>query len=320
MTSIFSGTLSIVTLRRVSMGPSEIDFAPSSIARGRDIHVLTGTQGEMVKIDQTGVFQGPVVTPFPTPILDGTIIGDEWVGVWLDREFRQARMSALSIEMVWRDGSSREELRASINSLGAKEIHPSNSLWHRVLDSEPMKVGKSGDNFVFATVSGVYMIDTSANEIWRGLLPRWPSISNLSAFDEIVGIIEFAGGLAIWSKAGGVSVLDPSNGLEIYSRVIDFGDSVSNVAFSDEGSWLVMLHEDSIAVMDKIEGEYSIFTTGGPVMDAEFSGGCWKWTGWRHDGSLTDSGVRIAERSNIGVVILDGRVLANDGTWSVFQD
>jgi hypothetical protein len=273
----------------------------------------------MAKINRNGELQGPVVTPFPTSIIDGVILDQIWIGIWLDREFRQARMAALPIEMEWKDGSSREDLRSSINSLGREEVLPSNSLWHRVLDSQPMKIGKYEDKVVFTTVSGIYMIDSDANEIWRGLLPRWPSISIFSAYDEIVGIVEFPGGISIWSKAGGVSVLDPSNGLEIYTRVIDFGDSVSDVTFSDEGGWFVMLHEGSIAVMDKIEGDHSLFRTSGPVLDAEFSDGSWKWTGWRHDGSLIDSETRVSGRENVGVAITDGNILTNDGSWSRLQ-
>jgi len=302
------------------MKGSEVDFAPVRISRGSDVHVLSGTQGELVKINRKGEPLQTVSTPFPTPIIDGLIIDQIWIGIWLDREFRQARMAALPIDIVWDNGSSREELRTAINSQKGSDLVPSKSLWHRVMDSEPMKMGKSGDNVVFATVSGIYMIDAHATEVWRGLLPRWPSISSISAYDQIVGVVEFSGGISIWSKAGGVSVLDPSNGLEIFSRVIDFGDSVSGVIFSDDGGWFVMLHEGSIAIMDKIEGEHRIYRTGSPVLDAEFENGDWRWTGWRQDGFLSSSGVEISERENVGIAIIDGMVLANDGSWSGFQD
>ena len=301
------------------MRGSEVDFSPVRISRGSEIHVLSGTQGELVKINRKGEALEPVSTPFPTPIIDGLIIDQIWIGIWLDREFRQARMAALPIDIAWGNGSSREELRTAINSQKGSDLVPFNSLWHRVMDSEPMKMGKSGDNVVFATVSGIYMIDVKATEVWRGLLPRWPPISSISAYDQIVGIVEFSGGISIWSKAGGVSVLDPSNGLEIFSRVIDFGDSVSGVIFSDDGGWFVMLHEGSIAIMDKIEGEQRIYRTGSPVLDAEFDNGDWTWTGWRQDGILSSKGVDISERENVGIAIMDGVVLTNDGSWSGFQ-
>ena len=319
VSSIFSGTLSIGVLLRGTVGSGGIDFAPVRISRGGGIHVLYGTQGELAKINRRGEQLGSVVTPFPTPIVDGLIINQVWIGIWLDREFRQARMAALPMEKEWEGGSSREDLRAALNSVGGSSVLPSNSLWHRVMDSEPMKMGRSGDNIVFATVSGIYMIDCEANEIWRGMLPRWPSISNISAYDEIVGVVEFSGGISVWSKAGGVSVLDPSTGLEIFSKVIDFGDRVSNVIFSDDGGWFVMLHEGAIALMDKIEDEHRIYRTSGPVLDAEFYEGDWRWTGWRQDGCLTESGVEISERENVGIAVIEGMVLANDGSWSGFR-
>ena len=55
------------------METGEIGFSPSGVARGDDVHVLTGTQGEVVKIDREGMLLGPVVSPFPSPIVDSTI-------------------------------------------------------------------------------------------------------------------------------------------------------------------------------------------------------------------------------------------------------
>ena len=77
-----------------------------------------------------------------------------------------------------------------------------------------------------------------------------------------------------------------------------------------------MLHEGTIAVMDKIEGDFSLYKTGSPVLDAQFIDGSWSWTGWRHDGSLTGQVVDIFERDSVGVSIVNGRVLTNDGSWS----
>ena len=48
--------------RPIEMG--EIGFAPSGVARGDDFHVLTGTQGEVVKIDKTGKQLGPVAVSY----------------------------------------------------------------------------------------------------------------------------------------------------------------------------------------------------------------------------------------------------------------
>lgn len=294
----------------------EIGFTPAGVAKGDDLHVLIGTQGEVVKIDKEGLLLGPVVSPFPSPIVDSTIVGNRWFGIWMDREFRQARMAALPLNEDWANGPNKEQLRTIIHSTDSDVLKPAMSIWHRALDSEPMKIGVSGQNIVFATVTGVYMIDSDANEIWRGMLPRWPDISSVFAFDQIVGILEVPQGLSIWSKAGGVSVLDPSNGLEIFSRTIQFGDRVSGVSYSKEGGWFVMLHEGAIALMDKIEGDFSLYKTGAPVLDAQFIDGSWRWTGWRHDGKLANHVVEIFKRRSVGVSMLNGSVLTNDGLWS----
>ena len=162
------------------METGEIGFSPSGVARGDEIHVLTGTQGEVVKIDREGMLIGPVVSPFPSPIVDSTIVGDRWCGMWMDRELRQARMAAIPLNEDWVDGPNREQLRFSTNNkwwfLEACNVDLAQDL-----DSEPMKIGVSGENIVFTTVTGVYMIDSDANEIWRGMLPRWPDISSLFA-------------------------------------------------------------------------------------------------------------------------------------------
>ena len=297
------------------MGHSPVDFTPSRIDKGEGRHVISGTQGELLILDADGSPIDRGKTPFPAPSIDGLVLEDRWIGIWLDREFRQARMAALPMEKMLEDGVSREELRLSIGS-GEREVVPSNSIWHRTLDSEPMKMGECGANIVFATLSGIYMIDQDAKEVWRSKLPRWAAISDLGQFDYIVSINEFPGGLVVWSHAGGVSVLDPTSGTEIYNRVLELGDKICKVAFSEESGWLVMLHGGTIAVMGSIEGEYAVHGTGGPVMDAAFVDGRWSWTGWRHDGKLSDGVVQIHPRDNIGVALLVGKVLANDGTWS----
>ncbi len=292
-----------------------VGFAPSRIDRGEVSHVIAGTQGELVILDTQGVQRGRARTPFPAPTIDGLVLKDRWIGIWLDREFRQARMAALPINEMWGDGVTRRELRLSIGT-SEEDIVPSNSIWHRVLDSEPMKMGAFEENIVFATLSGIYMIDSEANEIWRSPIPRWPRISKLSQYDNVSSINEFPGGLAIWSQAGGVSVLDPSNGVEIYNRVLEFEDKVCNAIYSKEAGWLIIFHGGTVAVMDKIEGACSIHKTRGPVMDSEFVDGRWTWTGWRHDGDLSEGKVRSRNRRNIGVALLGGMVLSNDGSWS----
>ena len=295
-----------------------VDFAPTRIDYGENIHIIAGTQGELCKIDSLGVEIGKTSVPLPAPCIDGIILDDVWVGIWLDREFRHARMSALPLLSDWTNGPSREELRKSITFSEHDLVGPESSIWHRELDSEPLKIGAISDGLVFATTSGVYKISKDAKEIWRGMLPRWPEISDIGRFDRIVGIIEFSGGLAIWTEAGGVAVLDPSNGLEIFSRVIKMGEKISKICYSEVGGWLILLHGNYIATMESIEDSPRIKKILGPPICAEFDENSWFWTGWRNDGRISDGEISCTERKSIGVGILNRKVLTNNGTWSDF--
>ena len=67
--------------------------------------------------------------------------------------------------------------------------------------------------------------------------------------------------------------------------------------------------------MDKIEGDFRIYKTGAPVFDAHFIDGSWRWTGWRHDGNLTNEEVDIFKRRSVGVSLVNESVLTNDGSW-----
>ena len=50
-----------------------------------------------------------------------------------------------------------------------------------------------------------------------------------------------------------------------------------------------------------------------------FVGESWNWTGWRHDGNLSEGTVFCKERDSIGVGLIGRMVLSNDGKWSDFR-
>lgn len=299
------------------MDHSGIGFPLRRIDRGKGVHVAVGTQGELARLNDAGEVTTPISRPFPAPIIDGITLEDRWVGIWLEREFREARMAALPLDGEWLDGPGRDDLRLS--SIISEEVHPPDTIWHRILDTEPMKLGRLSGNIVFSTLGGVYMIDPDANEKWRAQLPLWTEISEMGVQDMIVSILEIPGGVSVWSQAGGVAVLDHVDGSLIYSRVLNLGDKVVNTVFSKDGGWLVMLHGGSIALLDQIEGTPKILRNIGPVMDSQFIEGEWRWTGWRHDGRLTKDGIKSVRRDSIGVAMLNGTVFTNDGMWSDYS-
>ena len=300
------------------MDQKGLGFPPCRIDRGEQVHVAIGTQGEMVKLGATGQQMEPVRRPFPAPIMEGVTLTDRWVGFWVEREFREARMAALPLEGDWIDGPGRDDLRLS--SLAGDGIQPAGAIWHRILDAEPMAIGRVGDDIVFSTLGGgVYMIDSEAREIWRAQRPVWPEISPLGVQDLLISIVECPEGIAIWSQAGGVAVLDPGDGSLLSLRVLELDDKITNAVYAKDGGWLLMLHGGAIALLGGVGDNPEVLQTCGPVLDAQYDGAEWKWTGWRHDGRLSGGRVLTVSRDEVGVAILDGRVMTNDGEWSGYS-
>ncbi len=295
-----------------------LGFPPCRIDRGGQVHVAVGTQGEMVKLGPTGRPMGLVRRPFPAPIMEGVTLADRWVGFWVEREFHEARMAALPLEGDWIDGPCRVDLRLS--SLAGSGIQPAGAIWHRILDAEPMAIGRAGDNIVFSTLGGgIYMVDSEAREIWRAQRPVWPEISLLGVQDRLISIVECPDGIAVWSQAGGVAVLDPCDASLLRLKVLELDDKISNAIYAKGGGWLLMLHGGTIVLLGGVDDNPEVLQTRGPVFDAQYDGGEWKWTGWRHDGRLSGGRVFTVPRDEVGVAILDGRVMTNDGEWSDYS-
>jgi len=314
--SIFSGIISIPERRTQVVSREYIGFPPLRIDKGGNANILAGTQGELLRIDENGEPIGVASKPFPAPCVDGVCLDDRWVGVWLDREFGECRMAALPFDGEWINGPNREELRLVTSS--GRDLRPAGSIWSRTLDSEPMKMGQSGGDLVFTTASGMYMVDKEAREIWREELPLWPEISRMGIIDRIICVQGIPGGVAILSQAGGVVVIDPSNGSTIFSKVLDIGDKIAGVSYSEGSGWMMMMHGGSLLSVQRIEEEEVVVKTPGPVLDAAIVDGEWRWTGWRHDGILSNGSPKYFSRDGIGVGIIGEMVLTNDGSWSEF--
>lgn len=296
-----------------------IGFNTTRVDKGSGIHIIIGTMGELAKVDDDGELIEDPAKPFPASVYDGALIQDRWVGIWIDRELRDARMAALPLGQKWSDGPDREALRMAISS--GRNLEPEGAIWHRRLETEPIKLGTFENNIVFTTIDGVYMIDSDSNEVWRGMLPFWPGIAEIGIDDKIVAICGFPGGISLWSRAGGVAVLDPVDGGILYTREIPMKDSVSDVFFSDTGGWVICLHENKVLLMDAIEGEALVVQTRGPILDSVYSDDGWRLTGWRNDVLIGAGGNEPREsfRDSIGIGIIGELILTNDGEWREFS-
>ena len=143
------------------MSRPDIGFPPIKIDSGENIHIITGVSGELLKVDSEINIIGNISKPFPSSITSSTIVGEIWIGAWVERELREARMAALDINDDWLDGGLKSELRS-----GNVILHPNSNIWSQLLDAEPMGISKIGETLCFSAKNkGIYRIDIDSNDI-----------------------------------------------------------------------------------------------------------------------------------------------------------
>ena len=298
-----------------------LDFTPQMVNRNDNTIIIIGTSGELARLNFDYEYISPYSKPFPTTIMSGVLFENIWIGIWIDRELQDARMAGIPLEINWENGIGRDILRTS--AIGDLDIKPKNSAWQKILTAEPMGLSKVGENIVFATKNkGIYMINQEGEEIWRDHYPVWRDMDISAEMNPIVSIIEVGSNIVIWSAAGGVMELNQERVIEV-SKIFTLKDKISDVKFSKEGGWFVIMHGRSIAILKDINDNPFIIETPGPVLDAIFEPkkGVWRWTGWRHDGELKvkDNDVLFKKRENIGIHISNSKILTNDGLWEDYS-
>jgi hypothetical protein len=298
-----------------------LDFTPQMVNRNDNTIIVIGTSGELARLNFDYEYISPYSKPFPTTIMSGVLFENIWIGIWIDRELQDARMAGIPLEIDWENGIGRDILRTS--SIGDLDIKPKNSAWQKILTAEPMGLSKVGENIIFATKNkGIYMINQEGEEIWRDHYPVWRDMDISAEMNSIVSIIGVDSNIVIWSAAGGVMELNQERVIEI-SKIINLKDKISNVKFSKEGGWFVIMHGKSVAILKDINDDPFIIETPGPVLDAFFESekGVWRWTGWRHDGEMKikDNDFIFKKRENIGIHISNSKILTNDGFWEDYS-
>ena len=299
------------------MQETRFNFQPMRVDQGEGAKVLVGCSGELLRINVDGESLHKPVTPFPASISGGVVMREVWVGTWLDQELRQARMAALPLDGEWKDGGGRQQLREMPDT---DVLMPAASVWARRLDAEPMALTRVSRGAVFATLNrGVYMINDRAEELWRSPYPEWSGLSKFQNSDTLVSCTEHNGSVGLWSRSGSVTLLDGGDGSFVSSHVVALTSPLAGVEYSEEGGWFVMLESGSVGILEDILLSPRMLKTPGPVFDANYSDGGWRWTGWRHDGSDLDEGCTIESRRDVGVALVGDNVVTNDGRWDVFR-
>ena len=300
------------------MQGARYDFQPMRVDRGgNDANVLVGCSGELLRIDGDGNPLHEPITPFPANVSGGTVVGESWIGTWVDQELREARMAALPLNGEWEDGGGRQQLREASNG---EVLMPASSIWARRLDAEPMALTSVTKGAVFATLNrGVYMIDDGAKELWRSAYPEWPGLSKFQHSDTLVSCTEHGDGIALWSRSGSVTFLDGGDGSFVSNHVVALNSPLARVAYNEEGGWFLMLENGNVGMLEDLHTMLQMIKTPGPVFDAKFSDDRWSWTGWRHDGTYFEGKLKIVQRRDVGIALVGGNVVTNDGRWGAFR-
>jgi hypothetical protein len=294
-----------------------VGFNPIRIDEGAEYSLIVGSDGQVVKINQKGVEEGPSMCPFPGASSCGIVSSDRWVGSWVDRNMRKAFMGSFPLDEIWHSIGTESE---GLDNVDVNQSVSKSASWVRELQSEPVAMCAVEENIVFAGLgSGIYMIDKNASEIWRSPYPRWRELEDLVGVDSIVSLIRRGGEIYAFSSSGGYSIISITNGHEINNGILsNLPERIHGVRFNQDSGWMIMLRGKNFAVLEDLLSEPMIFKVPGPVLDAHPHEGGWIWTGWRHDGHLSSGSIDTFARSEIGISLLRDRVLTNSGSWSVF--
>lgn len=297
---------------------SDIGFNPVRIDRGERHSLIVGSDGQMLEMDnhKEQVSEGAMY-PFPGVSSCGVVSSDSWIGSWVDRGMRKAYMGSFPLGEKWESANSDSDVS------GNRDVDQSvskSASWTRELQSEPLAMCTVDENIVFACLgSGIYMIDGNASEIWRSPYPRWRELEDLVGIDSIVSLLRKGDEIYAFSSSGGYSVVSMITGHEINNGILsNLPERVRDVRFDQDSGWIIMLYGKNMAIMSDLNSKPVIFRVPGPVMDVSPYDGGWKWTGWRHDGYLSNGKLNTFGRNEVGISLMGDLVLTNSGSWSSF--
>lgn len=289
-----------------------VSFTPARVDVGVSEYTVVGTQGELARLDPDGKSIQSEVQPFPAAIPCSTQIDGGWLGIWVEPDHRLARMALLNNDIDWQDGKSRSDMRLS----QSKNLHPAGAEWSRSMEAEPSAICSTDSGFCFALRSrGIYHLDPQCNEIWRAKLPSVLD-GRRRGLESAIALHPSMNCLMVWYDNGLLVELSMKDGSEIDRRSLNISERIEAV-FHSEKSHFIALAGGGFSILNQ-EGILESHATPGPVSSARFVEGSWEFTGWRHDGRLSDELV-LKQRQEIGVGFVGQRILTNDGTLADFE-
>ena len=309
---------------KFSQLPASVPFAPKMLlGTNAEKHLLIGTNGELLWLDNNFNPLGEERIPFPTPLTKACVCKDEIIGVWIDHEIQTARLAAIKIEGEIEQGVGRDEVRLNTKQSYSTAIHVKGAVWSHALTAEPLALNSIGDCYAFALwQKGIYFHSPNSEPIWsRGEL-SWPEIAKYKRAEELSFLHQHKGNIMAWSRGGGWAELSAENGEVIRQGVLEIPEPLTGVFYSEEGKWLLSCGDSAIRI-NLLEEQESASTVklAGPINHANWSGesNSWKIAGWRQD-IIWGESIAWEMRDELGIHVCKiGEawcVLDNNGNWS----
>ena len=299
--------------------PPQLPFTPSRILHLDEGYLAIGQDGEMLLLDQNLTYSDEPVSPFPISIEQACIIDNNLVATWLDAELMLARMASINLDNKLVEGPTSAELRTQ-KSL-ATALHPANTNWARVLDSQPLALATDGKRIAFVLwKKGIYCLNPNSSEIWRSPEPEWPEVSNMPRGDETVCMNFIDSEIHIWCAAGGRLVLNADDGTIIRNEKVEIDAVIENVYRDSQHELICSNNGESFHFTDGLLRLQTNIT--GPIQNTIWDSDldAWRISGWRKEVLLLDKPT-ISEYPEIPVHCLniDGQWwnLFNDGNWKL---
>lgn len=330
-----TGSTKGVARKKRMQGWPDTPFPPKRVHKVGNRLLCESVDGVLCWLDGDSLeVIGEPTSPFPGRITHSIAEGDgdqpRYIGMWIDRELRAARMAALNLQEQFTAGGKRDELRTSEHKdPGAMQV--AGSLWSHSMDAEPLGLVSNGERVAFCMHRrGLYCIEFTSEEHWRVPLVNWPELAPVPDGSQIVCLVsapgpDDSGGverLWAWSAGGGWSVFNWESGELLSMGSLDLRERLESAWVSPDGEWLLASAPERMARWTPGEEPESAHVTG-PVSDALWIDDGWSCAGWREDLRWDRRGLKRRERPEIGIALLNRKegliLLDNMGGWSTFQ-
>ncbi|MBT3771875.1 MAG: hypothetical protein HOF90_03140 [Euryarchaeota archaeon] len=304
--------------------PAKTPFPPKMLLSvSAEKHLLIGTNGEIICLDENFASLGESKTPFPSQITKACICGDFLIGVWIDHEILTARLAALPLELDFENGVGRDEIRINTKSQSAAAIHVKGAIWSHALTAEPLALTSIEGNYAFALWNrGVYFHHPDSEAIWARGEITWEKLSKYSRGNELFHLHEYKGDIMAWSRGGGWAVLSNENGDYLEGGILELPEVLDQVFYHELGGWLLTCGDSVVRMADLSTPDvHETAKLAGPIGYAvwDIETNSWLITGWRQD-MIWGEQINWTSRRELGIHIskIEGAwcVLSNSGEWS----